>query len=46
MKEKLTNNDFQTYQDLLAKQFNEVGRSLVLSNKETWAMIMNELLSK
>ena len=40
MKEKLTNNDFQTYQDLLAKQFNEVGRSLVLSNKETWAMFL------
>ena len=40
MNSKLTNQDFQKYQDLLAKQFNEVGRSLVLTNKETWALFL------
>ena len=42
MNSQLTNQDFQKYQDLLAKQFNEVGRSLVLSNKETWAMFLEQ----
>ena len=42
MNSKLTNQDFQKYQDLLAKQFNEVGRSLVLSNKETWSMFLEQ----
>ena len=42
MNSQLTNHDFQKYQDLLAKQFNEVGRSLVLSNKETWAMFLEQ----
>ena len=42
MKAPLTNQDFQKYQDLLAKQFNEVGRSLVLSNKETWAIFLEQ----
>ena len=42
MNSQLTNQDFQKYQDLLAKQFNEVGRSLVLSNKETWAIFLEQ----
>ena len=40
MKAELTNNDFQKYQNLLARQFNEIGRSLVLTNKETWALFL------
>ena len=42
MKAPLSNEDFQKYQYLLAKQFNEVGRSLVLSNKETWAIFLEQ----
>ena len=42
MKAPLTDKDFQKYQYLLAKQFNEVGRSLVLSNKETWAIFLEQ----
>ena len=42
MNSQLTNQDFQKYQDLLAKQFNEVGRSLDLSNKETWAIFLEQ----
>ena len=42
MKAPLTNKDCQKYQDLLAKQFIEVARSLVLSNKETWAMFLEQ----
>ena len=38
----LTNKDCQKYQDLLAKQFIEVARSLVLSNKETWGMFLEQ----
>ena len=40
MKEQLSIEDLHKYQNLLAKQFNELGRSLVLSNKETWAMFL------
>ena len=40
MKQQLTLEDVQKYQDLLAKQFNEVGRSLVLSNQETWELFL------
>ena len=40
MRKQLTLKDVQKYQDLLAKQFNEVGRSLVLSNQETWALFL------
>ena len=42
MKAPLTDKDFQKYQYLLAKQFNEVGRSLVLSNKETWEIFLEQ----
>ena len=40
MRKQLTLEDVQKYQDLLAKQFNEVGRSLVLSNQETWELFL------
>ena len=40
MKDKLSIKDLKKYQNLLAIQFNEVGRSLVLTNKETWAMFL------
>ena len=42
MKEQLSIKDLEKYQNLLAKQFNELGRSLVLSNKETWAMFLEQ----
>ena len=40
MKEQLSIEDLQKYQNLLARQFNEIGRSLVLNNKETWALFL------
>ena len=40
MKEQLSIKDLQKYQNLLAIQFNEVGRSLVLTNKETWELFL------
>ena len=40
MKKQLSIEDVQKYQNLLARQFNEVGRSLVLTNKETWALFL------
>ena len=40
MKEQLSIKDLQKYQNLLARQFNEIGRSLVLTNKETWEMFL------
>ena len=42
MKEQLSLKDLQKYQNLLARQFNEVGRSLVLTNKETWALFLEQ----
>ena len=42
MKELLSIKDLQKYQNLLAIQFNEVGRSLVLTNKETWALFLEQ----
>ena len=42
MREQLSIKDLQKYQDLLARQFNEVGRSLVLTNKETWALFLEQ----
>ena len=42
MNEQLSLKDLQKYQNLLAKQFNEVGRSLVLTNKETWALFLEQ----
>jgi len=40
MKSELSIKDCQRCQDLLAEQFNKLGRSLVLSNKETWALFL------
>ena len=40
MNNQLSLDDVRKYQDLLAKQFNEVGRSLVLSNQETWTLFL------
>ena len=40
MKEQLSIKDLHKYQNLLARQFNEIGRSLVITNKETWAMFL------
>lgn len=42
MNEQLSLKDLQKYQNLLARQFNEVGRSLVLTNKETWALFLEQ----
>ena len=42
MKEQLSLKDLQKYQNLLARQFNEVGRSLVLTNKETWELFLEQ----
>ena len=39
---QLTLNDARKYQQLLAKQFNEVGRTLVLSNQETWELFLTQ----
>ena len=40
MKEQLSVKDLEKYQNLLARQFNEIGRSLVLNNKETWSLFL------
>ena len=40
MNHQLTLEDTEKYLKLLAKQFNEVGRSEVLSNEKTWAMFL------
>ena len=42
MKEQLSLKDLQKYQDLLARQLNEVKRSLVLTIKETWALFLEQ----
>ena len=42
MNNQLSLNDLQKYQNLLAKQFNEIGRSLVLNNKETWELFLEQ----
>ncbi len=42
MKEQLSLKDLHKYQNLLARQFNEIGRSFVLNNKETWALFLEQ----
>ena len=42
MNNQLSLDDVRKAQDLLARQFNEVGRSLVLTNKETWALFLEQ----
>ena len=40
MNHQLTLEDTEKYLNLLAKQFNEVGRSRILSNEKTWALFL------
>ena len=40
MNHQLTLEDTEKYLKLLAKQFNEVGRSQILSNEKTWALFL------
>ena len=40
MNHPLTLEDTEKYLNLLAKQFNEVGRSQILSNEKTWALFL------
>ena len=40
MYDQLTLKDARKYQQLIAKQFNEVGRTLVLSNQKTWELFL------
>ena len=40
MTKQLTLEDTEKYLNLLAKQFNEVGRLELLSNEKTWAMFL------
>ena len=42
MTTQLSIKDLEKYQKLLANQFNELGRSLVLSNQQTWAMFLEQ----
>ena len=42
MNNKLTLIDAQKYQKLLSRQFNEIARSLVLSNDETWEIFLKQ----
>ena len=40
MNHQLTLEDTEKYINLLAKQFNELGRSQIMSNEKTWAMFL------
>ena len=40
MNHPLTLEDTEKYLNLLAKQFNEIGRSEILSNEKTWALFL------
>ena len=42
MKEQLTLKDAQKYQNLLATQFNQIARSLVITNEETWELFLKQ----
>ena len=42
MTTQLSIKDLEKYQNLLAKQFNEVGRSLILSNQQTWELFLEQ----
>ena len=42
MNNQLSLKDAQKYQNLLARQFNEIARSLVLSNDETWELFLKQ----
>tara|TARA_R100001443_G_scaffold40427_1_gene53859 strand:- start:467 stop:844 length:378 start_codon:yes stop_codon:yes gene_type:complete len=40
MNNQISLDDARKSQEQLAKQFNQIGRSLVLSNKETWKLFL------
>ena len=42
MNNQLSLDDVRKAQEHLAKQFNELGRSLVLSNQETWELFLEQ----
>ena len=42
MNHQLTLEDAEKYLNLLAKQFNEIGRSQILSNEKTWALFLSQ----
>ena len=46
MNNQLSLDDARIAQEHLAKQFNELGRSLVLSNQETWELFLEQEESK
>jgi len=46
MNNQLSLDDVRKAQEHLAKQFNELGRSLVLSNQETWELFLEQEESK
>ena len=46
MNNQLSLDDARKAQEHLAKQFNELGRSLVLSNQETWELFLEQEESK
>tara|TARA_Y100000589_G_C27013133_1_gene571669 strand:- start:515 stop:892 length:378 start_codon:yes stop_codon:yes gene_type:complete len=46
MNKQISLDDARIAQEHLAKQFNELGRSLVLSNQETWELFLEQEESK
>ena len=46
MNKQISLEDARIAQEHLAKQFNELGRSLVLSNQETWELFLEQEESK
>ena len=42
MNNQLTLKDAQKYQNLLAQQFTEIARSLIMTNEETWNMFLEQ----
>ena len=46
MNNQLSLDDARMAQEHLTKQFNELGRSLVLSNQETWELFLEQEESK
>ena len=41
MTKELTLKDAQLYKDLLAKQFDEIGRELMINDEQTWEIFLN-----
>ena len=42
MNNKLTLKDAQKYQNLLAQQFTQIARSLIMTNEETWEVFLKQ----